>query len=206
VNALSDIVSAARTGSSRNGLDVLAIDSCLSAIDRSGAKVLYTDDHGEHAEKLLPSGTSGADIPATKCYMDLDRRLPALRHLLLPEALRPLRVTRVNAYVSPAREGASLHFDSHHVVIVQLVGVKHWEYSAEPAVRRPFRNCVAPRSGTTVDYGGDKLSIPKELIRHTLRPGDWLLLPAATWHQTHAFEYSLSATLAVDETAATAPG
>jgi len=197
LEASERLLATARVGSATDELDVVAVDACLSAIDRAGAKLLFTDERGEHAESLLPPGESGAGIPATTCYMDLDRHQPALKELLLPPALRPLYVTRVNAYVSPAGDGASLHFDSNHIAIVQLVGTKQWEYSDAPAVERPTRNCVAPRRGGAVTYEGKILPIPTELNRCTLRSGDWLLLPAATWHRTHAFEYSLSATLAV---------
>jgi JmjC domain len=186
-----------RRGMSQGGLDVPAIDSCLAAIDRSGAKILYTGRDGEHAEALLPAGESGAFIPATKCYMDLDRHDLSLKTALLPSALASLVVVRVNAYISPAGEGANLHFDSHDVVIVQLIGVKQWEFTHFRAVHRPLHNCVAPASGRAVPYGDQSLPVPTEFTRCKLRPGSWLLLPAGTWHRTDAVEYSISATLAV---------
>jgi hypothetical protein len=197
IPALDTVLAGSVADESLAALDVVAIDRCLAAIDRSGAKVMYTDRDGEHAEWHLPPGESGAHIPATKCYMDLDRCDAPLGSTLLPARLRGLKVLRVNAYVSPAGEGVALHFDSRHVVIVQLAGAKHWEHAATPAVRDPPSSCVAPSRGGAVAFGDGIVWLPTDLISRTLRPGDWLLIPAGTWHRTNATEYSLSATLAV---------
>ena len=48
-------------------------------------------------------------------------------------------------------------------------------------------------------YGEAELRLPKRMRFAHLRPGDWLLVPWATWHGTFSSSGSVSATLAFGE-------
>jgi ribosomal protein L16 Arg81 hydroxylase len=133
---------------------------------------------------------------------DLEQAVPELRSLLTPPDLFLSDIDRVNAYLSSAGTGTPLHFDVRTVLIVQLAGTKLWQVSMRPAVDCPHRNCVAPEAASWVDYDGFKLEIPNDFSFTVLGPGDWLLVPKATWHATCTNGGSVSASLAEPPTSA----
>lgn len=182
-----------------NNLEVLSQstnDAMIEALKLSSCKVMLSLPNGIHREIMLPPRNNYSEINGTRCYMNLEAIVPELASLLIPPELIDNTIDRVNAYVSPAGNGAPLHFDTRTIIIVQLVGKKLWRFSKTPAVQAPHRNCLAPVDSTWFDYDGVKISIPNDLSVLVLNPGDWLLLPKATWHETFTNDGSISATLA----------
>jgi ribosomal protein L16 Arg81 hydroxylase len=132
-------------------------------------------------------------------------------HLCLPGLLDLARDTRralglagavgINAYLSPAGRGFGLHLDSQSVFIIQLEGEKHWLYGTEPAATFPPEGMDAypdaERQGFRRRFPDIPLAEPKatEWRQCLLRPGDTVYLPAGTWHQGTAGDYSLALTL-----------
>jgi len=103
-----------------------------------------------------------------------------------------------NCYYSPEGKGYGLHFDTHPVWILQVEGHKRWQVGPEPAVVNPLMNISFPPDR-------DELKLPWITVQRpdmssfldvVLRPGDVLYIPAGTWHQAKAEEYSLALTLA----------
>ena len=173
----------------------------MQGLAASEGKVLQSPPGGEYREVMLPPGVGalpqlGPAPDGTRCYMNLEATVPALRSLLKPQEFRLADIDRVNAYLSPAGTGTPLHFDVRPVLIVQLVGTKLWQVSRQPAVADPHRNCVVPDGATSVDYDGVALTIPEDFLVTMLRPGDWLVVPRAAWHATYTSQGSISATLA----------
>ncbi|MCJ2181065.1 cupin domain-containing protein [Novosphingobium album (ex Hu et al. 2023)] len=172
------------------------VEMLVAAMRASACKAIWRSEEGDHREVFLPAGANGATLPMTCCYMDLERYAPALTDLLRPNDPAITTIGRVNAYVSPPGCGTPLHFDQRTVWIVQLFGEKTWHLADRPTVVDPHRNCVAPEGATSVDFDGQRLSVPKELAVHKLRPGDWLTVPRGTWHATRTESGSVSVSLA----------
>lgn len=180
-----------------------AVDRAMTrGLRASRCKVLVTLPGGEHGEVLLPDGQLGFGFDGTRCHMNLEATAPELRGLLKPKDVPEQAIDRVNAYLSQARRGTPLHFDTRCVWIVQLVGTKLWMVCGTPAVQRPHRNCVAPPDSPWVDYDGTRLRVPSapaDFVVALLHPGDWLFVPKAAWHATYTSKGSISATLAAPE-------
>jgi ribosomal protein L16 Arg81 hydroxylase len=139
----------------------------------------------------------------TVCIHDIDRLVPALRHLSVNtrQALSLAGAVHCNSYLSPLGKGFGLHFDTQSVFLIQISGSKHWEYGERPALEHPTE--------TAEGWPPDRL----EGYRHRhpwahieapensdwqdceLLAGDVLYLPPGTWHQGHAGEHSLGVTL-----------
>ncbi len=168
----------------------------IHALRSSQCKLMSIDAAGEHQEIMLPSGLGAAALKGTSCFLNLETTAPELRTLLRPSQIAAEAIDRVNAYVSPRNCGTPLHFDVRTVWIVQLYGCKTWMVGDTPAVHAPHRNCVAPQEASWIDYDGRKLPRPRDLNEAVLRPGDWLMVPQAVWHQTHTSVGSVSVTLA----------
>lgn len=168
----------------------------VEALKKSQCKAMLTYANGMYEEIMLPLGYSGLPNGATCCYMNLEASIPQLRDWMVPVQLRNEAIDRVNAYISPPGCGTPLHFDIRTVWIVQLFGEKTWYVADRPAVPDPRRNCVAGRDGGTVNYDGVVLTIPDELHKTVLRPGDWLCVPRGVWHKTRSRTGSVSVSLA----------
>lgn len=110
----------------------------------------------------------------------------------------PAGMCHCNVYVSPAGAGVPKHFDSHHVIIVQLIGAKLWSFAPNRVLDHPIENHVAsfplPASVARYSRGTPSRFMPRGSTRVTMRPGSALFLPAGFWHATRATEPSLSVT------------
>jgi hypothetical protein len=92
-----------------------------------------------------------------------------------------------NAYISRAgASGSGAHWDGHDVLLVQLMGGKHWVIG-EPT--DPF-----PIKGIGLNERSDRL-----VEEVTLQPGDALLLPRGYWHEgTSVGALSIHVTIAIN--------
>ena len=96
-----------------------------------------------------------------------------------------------------------MHFDGHHVFVIQLSGRKRWRFSERPAISFPPHSGKAidgrvlwtyPREGLVIGDAGDPLAAPDlEVLRdEVLEPGDCLYLPPGVWHTTQADRHSVA--------------
>lgn len=186
---------ALRCGRSSAKLDTGVAQTVADAARTSACKLL-SQAAGEHREQWLPRGGDFSALHGTRCYLHLESSAPALADALNPAGRFGFAIDRINLYVSQGRCGAPLHFDTRTVVIVQLMGTKLWRFSPQPAVADPHRTLLAPQGSAGVLYGGSVVFRPTRLCSRVLGPGDWLMLPQATWHETLTLDRSISATLA----------
>ena len=145
----------------------------------------------------------GFEQGLTLCVTNLHLGVPALVDLAT-DTRRTLGLAGevvVNAYLSPAGRGFGLHFDPQSVFILQLEGEKHWMYGTEPAATFPPVGMDANPEDGRQRFRERHPAIPLTEPRACawqqclLRPGDALYLPAGTWHQGTAGDYSLALTL-----------
>ena len=110
----------------------------------------------------------------------------------------PADMCHCNVYISPAGAGVPKHFDSHHVISIQLIGAKLWSFAPNRLLDHPIDNHVAslPLPAAVVRYsrGTPSRRMPRGSTRVTMRPGSALFLPAGFWHTTRATEPSLAVT------------
>jgi 50S ribosomal protein L16 3-hydroxylase len=96
----------------------------------------------------------------------------------------------LHVFVTPAgTHGFGWHYDTEDVFIVQTAGRKDY-YFRENTVARGLPLSARP----------DLSLYPREvspLATATLIPGDWLYLPATTWHVALSAEHSLSLSLGI---------
>lgn len=108
------------------------------------------------------------------------------------------RMCHCNVYVSPKGGGVPKHFDSHHVVVVHLVGTKRWTIAPNRSVVHPIDNHVASRApGPRLARhatGTISRAMPRTSRVFEMRPGSVLFLPAGYWHRTQSEEHTLSVT------------
>lgn len=168
----------------------------LRALRNCESKVLYRDAQGNHQELRRGPGLNPSGVHGTHCFMNLEARASDLPGLLVPPGMDPQQIDRVNLYVSPPRCGAPLHFDVRTVIIVQLAGQKLWQVSDSPAVSQPLHNVVADELAGAAWHDGRRIDVPDMMRFAMLKPGNWLLIPRASWHGTFSMSGSVSATLA----------
>lgn len=88
---------------------------------------------------------------------------------------------QVNTYVSEREApGFGLHWDDHDVLIIQLIGAKHWEI-LQPVALSPLVPWVS------------KEAFGESVFSTVLRPGEGLFIPRGWGHRVHGFEGSTSA-------------
>jgi hypothetical protein len=173
--------------------------SILDALRHCGCKFLSRDDAGQHQEIQLGAGLRKVARRGTYCAMHLEREAANLAAALSPDGLDSAAIDRINLYISPPGSGTPMHFDMRWIVVVQLAGSKLWQVGAGPAVDNPTSNVVADELAGMADYHGNFLALPDRMLFVLLRPGDWLMVPWATWHGTYSQNGSVSATLAFAE-------
>ena len=111
---------------------------------------------------------------------------------------------RCDAYMTSGGGGLGIHFDEHHVFIIQLEGTKRWKFSTRPGVEAPVSPVSAARdefiSGYQTDNPWAQVRLPQDsgMQEVTLTPGDVLFMPPGTWHDGVADDYSLSVTTYVE--------
>lgn len=101
----------------------------------------------------------------------------------------------VRGYLSPQGRGFDMHFDARVASTLQISGTKRWWYQIDPKTRFPKKN-----SPHTEYLRGAGFNPPEKADMETvlLSPGDFLCLPAGTWHCAKAEEDSLALNLAFD--------
>jgi ribosomal protein L16 Arg81 hydroxylase len=113
---------------------------------------------------------------ATLILNDLDRYDPQVQAFNAALSHDLGEFTRVNLYVSqPAQPGFKRHYDSHDVLILQLVGAKRW-HVFEASLASPL-DSMKHRAST----------MPGEpILDVTLRPGEVMYVPRGWWHEALA--------------------
>ena len=106
-----------------------------------------------------------------------------------------------NCYVSPDGSGANTHFDCTVTTSLQIEGRKRWRFSPAPAIDLPPSNAQVRRDGQPVwmlpSFGYEEWDRLEKVDETTftevvLEPGDLLYLPAGTWHNAKAIEFSMA--------------
>lgn len=111
---------------------------------------------------------------------------------------------RCDAYMTSGGGGLGIHFDEHHVFIIQLEGSKRWQFSTQPAVEAPTSPASGAReefiSSFQAEHPWAQVRLPQDagMQEVVLTPGDVLFMPPGTWHDGVADEYSLSVTIYVE--------
>ncbi len=109
----------------------------------------------------------------------------------------------MSCYASPDGHGFGTHFDPHPSFVLQIEGSKRWRFSAKPALRWPPAILLNARVVPEMvrRYTWAQVRFPDEedektFVEQVLTPGDVLFLPAGTWHNARAVDYSLALTMA----------
>ena len=110
-----------------------------------------------------------------------------------------------SCYVSAEGHGFPLHWDQHHVIVLQILGSKRWHYSPHPALLDPICAAVATPAGDVLTANtphpkrvrapdGSPMLAPaaEELEQVLLERGDVFYLPAGSWHAPKAVSFSLA--------------
>lgn len=111
-----------------------------------------------------------------------------------------------NCYLSTDEMGFGPHYDPRHATSLQIAGEKLWTHGSVPALVAPRR--AALLDATCAHHVGDARppthweraarlegeASPDHAQTH-LRPGDFLALPAGTWHAARARGFSLALNL-----------
>ena len=136
-----------------------------------------------------------AHIPALKSYLAkliTDLRMPASVY------------GRCICYLTPARAGASPHFDQNANFIVQLTGEKIWQLAANKSIQNPSTRHVmsSPEPFVELLYQATDpfpTTMPEWAETISLKPGSVLFLPNAYWHTTSSNAASLSLNFTFDQ-------
>jgi hypothetical protein len=100
----------------------------------------------------------------------LEQYVPRLRILCEAIERRVGEIVHAGALVTSGGGGAlKLHFDRQDLLILQVYGTKRWQIYDKP-VCNPVDGMPEPAPEGVVTFD------------ETLRPGDWLFLPAGYWH------------------------
>lgn len=185
-----------RHGSAPAVITAATVKAIAAAAAASAGKLMLALPRGAHREYPLAPGEADPALRGTRCFFHLETSCPTLADALKPPGFDHFGVDRINLYLSQDHCGAQLHFDTRTVIVVQLAGTKLWRFSERPAVPDPHRTFLAPIGRARARYGAATIAIPTRLESCVLRPGDWLMLPQATWHETYTFAGSASVTLA----------
>jgi ribosomal protein L16 Arg81 hydroxylase len=140
----------------------------------------------------------------TLCVRQIDRRDATLARLVddVRRAFAFAGAMEINCYVSPNDKGFGWHYDSQHVVVMQLDGSKRWEVSRAPGLEWPPFNVRAadvtnPEVAPLIGMFGVHIDppSPETTIEYVLEPGDLLYMPPGTWHRAFAKGRSVALSL-----------
>jgi ribosomal protein L16 Arg81 hydroxylase len=157
-----------------------------------------------HMQRIAPEDVDGKLAEGlTICVNDIsvgDERLRFLARTVR-EQMSFLGEVWFNCYMSPPGSGANTHFDCTVTTSLQIEGRKRWRFSPAPAIDLPPSNAQARQDGQPVwmlPWFGyeewDRLEKVDEskFTEVVLEPGDLLYLPAGTWHNAKAVEFSMA--------------
>ncbi|HEV7473408.1 MAG TPA: cupin domain-containing protein [Pyrinomonadaceae bacterium] len=181
--------------------DVAAILSIVeefpsAAVDLVGST--RTIQHGpELSGGLAEFFRKGSTIRAK----GLERFLSALKELCERIGQELRSPTRANLYCTPAgSRGFDLHFDTHEVLVLQLLGKKRWQVY-EPVVKLPLEHLPSlpfegdaealrrSRGGRAAGQGSiTQAELGKISLETILQPGDCLYLPRGFVHQAGSLD------------------
>jgi ribosomal protein L16 Arg81 hydroxylase len=143
---------------------------------------------------------------ATVCVTGLHECDPGLADLCLKikTELGYVGPVSFNAYWSPDGVGFGGHWDARIATTLQIAGTKKWRYSRVSAVEWPNVNATFTEKGVAYDDRKPKAAwettvrpLPQsEWEEALLEPGDFLCLPAGTWHEAAAEGMSFALNLA----------
>jgi len=110
--------------------------------------------------------------------------------------------SRMGAFISPAGNGASCHYDVLDVISIQLVGTKQFNVSPVKEIRFPYGYQYNPEMPAFEDlYPQIRDGFPdysgQEFTEIDMRPGSVLFMPRGTWHHTRADTDSLAISIAL---------
>ncbi|MDD9806974.1 MAG: cupin-like domain-containing protein [Gammaproteobacteria bacterium] len=170
----------------------------------------YDDPNGWASEvDILPDQAAKFyEAGMTIAALDLPETGPRKKFL---EAFRaevfPMAPVHFSSYYSPHTKGYCLHFDTYPAWLMQVEGCKHWHISRKPALKNPQFNIVFPPDRDVlklpwITLQKPDVEDPDEFWSVMLEPGDVIYMPAATWHQARAEDYSLGLTLAAAQISA----
>ena len=148
-------------------------------------------DVSQHFPIAPESAAPLYEAGATLCLTEIDTRVPRLAYFAaaIKRQLGYPGPVAFNSYLSPPGAGFNWHFDGRIASTLQIEGTKRWRFSKRVAVEWPRGNALVKTDGTA-RYD---LDIPraeweriafdkKEITEVVLEPGDFLALPAGTWH------------------------
>jgi hypothetical protein len=165
-----------------------SFDKKTTPAPRSAAEPVDLTQHfpipPESAGPLFEAG-------ATLCLTEIDTRVPRLAYFAaaIKRQLGYPGPVAFNSYFSPPGVGFNWHFDGRIASTLQIEGTKRWRFSKRVAVPWPRGNAIVKTDGSA-RYD---LDLPraeweaiafdkKEITEVVLEPGDFLVLPAGTWH------------------------
>jgi ribosomal protein L16 Arg81 hydroxylase len=129
---------------------------------------------------------------ATLCMTEIDTRIPRLAYFAaaIKRQLGHPGLVAFNAYLSAPGAGLNWHFDGRIASTLQIEGSKRWRFSKRVALEWPRGNGVTMSDGSA-RYDANVARAPWEQLAPldkgavtevVLEPGDFLCLPAGTWH------------------------
>jgi hypothetical protein len=142
------------------------------------------------------------------CVNDISIGDATLRHLVrqIETEIGLPGCARFNAYLSADGSNTAVHLDNRATNTLQISGVKRWRFSKRPAVKWPRCNAQLSADGRgiwVIPGVGQELwerlekTDEAEFVEVTLKPGDFLSLPAGTWHGTETLQESIALNLSI---------
>ena len=147
---------------------------------REGSAAVPQDDYLHEDDRAdLPRLFAAFDAGATLILSQFHEVHPALARFCRGLEQVFLHPVQANIYLTPpGAQGFRMHYDTHDVLVLQVMGEKHWRIwpgqpVPQPTRRTPWKNGIEPLA---------------EAQSLTLRPGDTLYVPRGVLHDAQAHE------------------
>ena len=196
--------------------DRARFDRAIKTLDSTGATVRMraTFDAAQKVPGRVPqlpltaaavpqAYDAGATICVTSLHMH-DDELARFVNGICAELGYP-GMAACNSYLSPHGCGFGMHFDARIACTLQLEGSKWWTFSHDTAVPWPPSNAAFDNGRARYDkkehesdWSEARVFSEAEYSTVLLEPGDFLALPAGTWHGARAEGHSLALNLAFE--------
>jgi len=181
------------------GLQVSEAESFLKRSAREGEDVCLMDT-GENTGDKGSLGSSVLlrlrDLAVTMKFGVDPKRAPHVAELAqsMRDEFGAVGEFSFTGVVSGAGSGAVAHVDDVSVLVIQIEGVKDWQFGRTPAARFPGESFTEATIDTYIEdrplreapQGFDEGAID----RRYMTPGDILYMPAGTWHRACALTTS----------------